>query len=235
MTILEQVAASYKRFRPLSATDFFALSLAHKLDDDAAASHYASLASRVGQNPLLVAYGRAKKNVSGGEKLAQRFHKELESVGTASWDDPGKLLALRIERRTIAVAVFIGTHLDFTQARELLSVPAKAEASTIGFLDWLSQAIPCDSAALELETRQESRREALNNCAETFLRNQGVSLWLIPKRELLPRFGLPAPESRAELRTIIRSIWPVLDPNRKAILDATALGLYVQTERLFTN
>jgi len=235
MTILEQIANTYNRFRPLNSTDFFALCLAHKLGDFDSAAHYASLASQVGQDALLVAYTRAKKHVLGGENLPMRFHQELVHVKAAFVESPGKLLSLRIERRTIAAAVFIGTRLDFTQARELSSVPAKAAASTAGFLGWLTQTVPCESAALELETRVEMRRGALNASAQRFLRDQGVSLWEIPKRDLLARFGLPPPVSRKELREIICSMWPVLDPDRKSILDATALGLYVQTERLFSN
>lgn len=235
MTILEQVAKTYNRFCPMSASDFFALCLAHRLDDKDAATHYAALVSQVGQGSLLVAYTRAKKHQGGGESLSKRFHLELENISGGSVDAPGNLLSLRIERRTIAAAVFIGMRLDFTNSRELSSNPEKAEASTLGFLDWLIQNVQCESAALELETEFEIRRGALNACAQKLLRGHGVSLWEVSKRDLLPRFGLPPLKSRKELREIVQSIWPVLDPHKAGILDATALGLYVQTERLFIN
>ena len=154
----------------MSASDFFALCLAHRLDDKDSATHYASLVSQVGQGSLLVAYTRAKKHQGGGESLSKRFHLELEHIRGGSIDAPGNLLSIRIERRTIAAAVFIGTRLDFTNSRELSSNPAKAEASTIGFLDWLVQNVQCESAALELETEFEIRRGALNACAQKLLR-----------------------------------------------------------------
>ena len=39
------------------------------------------------------------------------------------------------------------------------------------------------------------------------------------------------------LREVVRTIWPQLTPNRHQIcvLDAAAMGLFIQTERLFNN
>lgn len=233
MTILEQVAASYGRFTPKSSDDYFALRVAQKLGDEKAASHYASLVSQNGKDALLVAYIRAKKRSRPGEDRAQRFHDELKGVNGQHIEASGKLLALKVERRTVAAACFYGTRLEFTESRELSSDPAKAVSSAIGFLNWICQVFDSDSAALETEQDSEIRRAALHHAIVASLRQQSFSIRETPKFEILRTFGVPAPRTRREMREVIGSIWPILDSGRPAVLDAAALGLYVQTERLF--
>jgi hypothetical protein len=67
------------------------------------------------------------------------------------------------------------------------------------------------------------------------LRPKGIGILEIPKSDLLEAFAYPALDSRKELRKVISDIFPVLDqePGQPWTADAAALGLYVQTERLF--
>jgi len=234
MTILDQIAATYGRFTPKTPDEFFALRLAIKLDDEKAASHYASLLTQRGRDALLVAYGRAKKRPGTGGDLARRFHDELTGTNGQHLGSSGKLLALKIERRTVSAAGFCGTRLEFTDSRELSSVASKAIASSSGFLDWVCQVFDSDSVALEPEITGEIRRAALHKAIVAIIRERGFSIRETPKAELIASFAVPAPRTRRELREIVCSIWPILDPDRFGILDAAALGLYVQTERLFS-
>lgn len=148
------------------------------------------------------------------------------------------VLALKIERRSIAAAVLAGRTLEHAQVRQLSSVAEKAEATTVGFVHWLLHTFDVGSAALEVvPTGQEIRRELLSRAAVAVLRQAGVPLWEASRSELPSAFGAPALKSRSELRQAIVSIWPtLLDQDRhEEALDAAALGLYVQTERLFLN
>jgi len=233
MTILDRIAATYGRFTPKTPDEFFALRLALRLDDEKAASHYASLLTQRGRDALLVAYGRAKKRGTGGN-LARRFHDELSGTNGQHLGSSGNLLALKIERRTVAAAGFCGTRLEFTDSRELSSVASKAIASASGFLDWVCQVFESDSVALEPDVTGEVRRAALHKAIVAIIRERGFSIRETPKAELIEAFAVPVPRTRRELREIIGSIWPILDPDRFGILDAAALGLYVQTERLFS-
>lgn len=146
------------------------------------------------------------------------------------------LIAIKVERRTVAVAIFIGGHLDFTEIRQLSSNPDKAEASAMGFISWVFTAFQSQSAALErLAPKSTIRRAHISQAILRTLREQGVSVWDVAKQELFEAYGIPALKTRKELREVISSFWPILNGGERseAVLDAAALGLYVQTERVF--
>ena len=66
--ILDQVARSsssarYGQFQPSDQREYFALRLAQKLDDAAAARHYGELLEHYSEDQLLVAYRRARSPI----------------------------------------------------------------------------------------------------------------------------------------------------------------------------
>ena len=149
-----------------------------------------------------------------------------------------KLAAIKVERRSIAAAVFIGRGLDYTQTRELASDFNKAQSSAIGFITWVIDTFGIQSAAIEITPPGTAiRRSMLTDAIIGVCRDGGISLWDVRKEDLFQAFGVPALESRREIREVITSIWPILPARNGKVsaLDAVALGLYVQTERLFTN
>jgi hypothetical protein len=149
---------------------------------------------------------------------------------------PNRLLAIKVERRSIAVAVFFGERLDHTQVRQLASDEHAAEATTADFVNWLLYTFDIGSAAVEAVGQQDdTRRGALIQTIRSILRASSIPIWEISKAELLYGFGCPALRTRKQLRNVIRNMWPILDePNQnQAVLDAVATGVYVSTERLF--
>jgi len=149
-----------------------------------------------------------------------------------------KLAAIKVERRSVAAAIFIGRGLDYTQTRELASDLGKAQTSAIGFINWVIATFGIQSAAIEIVPAGTAmRRSMLTDTIIEVFRNAGISLWDVSKVDLFQAFGVPALTSRRELREVITSIWPILPTRNGKVpaLDAVALGLYVQTERLFTN
>jgi len=149
--------------------------------------------------------------------------------------NPSKLVALNVERRSLAMAIFIDQRLDYTDARQLSSSEEKANESAVGFLNWALSIFPIGSAALEVIAGAEIRRARLNRSILEAFRERGIPVWEITPEELLGAFGEPPLRGRREVRETVLSIWPILD-GRKAessILDAAALGLLVQTKRLF--
>jgi hypothetical protein len=240
MTILDRVAKSaansrYGYFRPATAQEFFALRLAAKLGDAGAAQHYVELADTASQSQLLAAYGRT---LLTNTDLARRFHLELESLKNRNRADHEvtPLAAVRIERRAVGFAILRDDHLMHVEARQLSSAPDKALGNTVRFVTRFLERFPCESAALELiPDGHEVQRTLLQQAVLRVLSAHGMGVIEIAKADLLAAFGYPAPRFRSDLRASISSIYPVLDQQRGGpwTYDAAALGLFVQTERLF--
>jgi hypothetical protein len=237
VSILDRVAGQrYNQFRPRTVPEFFALQLARRLGDAEAAPHYVELVGERSEEGLLVAYRRTvATSKQGGETLARNFHTALDRTNGSGPDaDQVRLLAINVERRTVSASVFMGRHLEYTDKRHLSSVRAKAEGSTVSFIRWLTGNLEIESATMEcLPLDDEARRSALHRLTVAVLSDQLLPLSQVPKSDLIPAFGYPEPRSRREVREVIQGIWPILG-NDPGVLDAIALGLYVQTERLFS-
>jgi hypothetical protein len=242
MNILDQMAVKRPLawYRPTSVRELFLLRLAQKLGEPAAVEHYAELASGHSDETLLLAYRRTLNHGHPPRDLGRSFHVELASAKAQNGHDkPGGLLAIKVERRGIAVAVFIGSKLDFHDVRSLSSQAEKAEDSAIGFLRWVISSFEIESATLERMTNgNEIRRAVLNQAILNMLRAGAIPVWEVSKRELLEGYGHPPLHTRVELRQAIQTIlWSMFNtdkPNYQE-LDAAAIGLHVQTERLFLN
>jgi hypothetical protein len=223
-------------FLPRTATDLFALRLAQRLNDAAAVRHYAALADSYSESQLLYAYRRALRSAGSGQ-LGRRFHAELERVHTNGGPDPAsRLIAIRVERRAVAACIFDGHHLEYADSRQLSSDNGKALDSAVGFTVWMLNRFPVESAALEqIPNGYEFQRTTLHEAIVRELRDRLLPIWEIPKIALLEGCGYPPLRSRAQLREVVTSIWPVLEGTHAKVFiqDAAILGLHVQTERGF--
>lgn len=240
MRILDHMAVKRPQawFRPSTIRELFVLRLARKLGEPAAAKHYAELAQEHSDETLLLAYRRTLNHGHPPRDLGRSFHVELASAKEQpDHAQTDRLLAIKVERRSIAVAVFIGSKLDFHDVRHLSSQPEKAETSAIGFLNWVISSFEIESAALEqMANGNEIRRAVLNQAILMLLRASAIPIWEVGKRELLEAYGYPPLRTRIELRqaaqTILWSMFNTDKPNCQE-LDAASLGLHVQTERCF--
>jgi len=121
--------------------------------------------------------------------------------------------------------------------RQLSSAPEKAVDSAARFITRrVIEKVQFPSAALEvIPNGHEKLRTLLYFAVIRALRPKGIGILEVSKGELLQAFGYPHLNSRKELRNVMSSIFPILDqePGGPWTHDAAALGLYVQTERLF--
>jgi len=146
-----------------------------------------------------------------------------------------KLAAFCVQRRSVAAAIFIGTHLGFCDARQLPSNRQKAESGAMGFVHWIIESFDIDFAALEvLNGKDDLMRTGIYHATENSLRTRSVSIETIETEKLLSAFSVPAKAFRKDVREVITTIWPILASAKThpAKLDAAALGLYCQTDRL---
>ena len=224
------------QFWPSTARDLFALRLAQKLDDASAVHHYVILADRFTEGQLLWAYRRTLRGNLNGDS-GRRFQLQLERVpGNGNHEPQSKLIAIRVERRAVAAAVFQGQQLEYTDAKQLSSARDKALASSVGFIRWMLERFATESAALEsIPNGHEFQRRALHEAVCGVLRDRALPIWEIPKPALLAGCGHPPLESRSQLRDLATRIWPVIAGTHSQVFiqDAAILGLHVQTERLF--
>lgn len=241
--ILDRVARSSApalktQFRPATAEHFVALRLAQRLNDAAAAHHYAELSDRYLEGQLLTAYRRTK--ASGSHDLARTFHVELERLGNHGGNGVShkQLAAIRIERRAIAVAIFDGERLKYPPiARQLSSDPDKALGSAARFINRLHDKCSFQTAALEaLPEGCEAQRSQLTRMIFTCLDERGVAIWQVRKPDILAAFGHPPLRFRNQVREVVSAMWPDINGGfgSPLIRDALALGLYCQVEHLFS-
>ena len=149
-----------------------------------------------------------------------------------------RLAAFKIERRTLAAAVFVGERLEYADLRQLASDPQRSESSAIGFVQWIIEAFHVESVAMErTDSGGPSRRGFLTQMIGGSLHADGIAVWQVQKKDLLSAYGIPPLRTRRELRTIVHNFWPVMPAANihGSTLDAAALGLYVQIRRLLTN
>ncbi len=242
MSILDQVARTsieFNHFRPKTTQEFFALRLAAKLGEGSAAQHYAKLAEHHSESQLLVAFHRATAS-GDGAGVARRFHVELDRLRERNGSnlEKNRIAAIRVERRAVAVAILTAEHLEYTQPRQLASVPEKAIASAVSFVCRMIEKFPVTSVALEsIPNGHEIQRALLQRAIVQALTGQSISIWEVSKADLFAAFGHPPLDARKQLREIASQLYPVLQEElgRPWTQDAAALGLYVQTERLFNN
>ena len=146
------------------------------------------------------------------------------------------LLAIRVERRAVACAFFHGDHLEYSDVRQLASNRQKALGTTGHFVNWLLDAFPVESVALEpVPPGNEIQRQALIAAIKYSLLERLLPVREIPRIELFEAYGHPPLRSRHELRSVITTIWPILNGTHAKLFvqDAAALGLLVQVERHF--
>jgi hypothetical protein len=240
MSILDRLAGERLRnhFRPATARELFILRLAQKLGEPFATEHYIALATEHSDETLLLAFRRTFSQTHPPRDLGRQFHAELAAAREQhNHSKTGRLLAIKVERRSVAVAVFVDSTLDFHDVRQLSSQADKAETTAIGFLNWVIGSFDIQSVALERMTNSSQiRRALLNEAILGILRNAAIPVWEVDKRNLLEAYGHPPLRSRVELRQAVKAIlWSMFNsdkPNNQEI-DAAALGLHVQTERLF--
>ena len=241
--ILDQVARSsssarYDQFQPNDQREYFALRLAQKLDDAVAARHYGELSEHYSEDQLLLAYRRAKTT---GSHLnpARDFHLELKRLEgrTGNGSPTRRLAAIRIERRAVAVAILEGEHLAAPpQVRQLSSNSDKALGSAASFISRILQKYPLGTVALEtIPCKTEVLRGDLTQIISRVLVEQSISIWEVPKQDVLASFGNPHPRFRNQVRHIVSTIWPGVNGSfgSPLIKDALALALYCHVEYLF--
>jgi hypothetical protein len=166
---------------------------------------------------------------------------ELERLTPKGGDDHStsrrRVAAIRIERRAVAVALFSGEELDSVPlVRQLSSDGGKALGSAAMFIRHILEKRPFLAAAMEvLPPGDEVQRTQLDRVIiQVLTESPAISIWRVPKRDVIRAFGQPPLRFRGQVRETVESIFPESNGSfgGHLIKDALALGLYCQTEYL---
>lgn len=146
-----------------------------------------------------------------------------------------KLLAIKIRRRLVSTAIFAGQRLEHLECLHLCDEPEDVIDSVARFLARTFAKFRPGSAAIGIGPASHGQRvKTLVGLTEQMLRSEIVSIWKIDDKVLLESFALPKLKSKRQLKDIIESFWPQLEPQQLVAFEAAALGFYVETERLFS-
>jgi hypothetical protein len=146
-------------------------------------------------------------------------------------------MAIKVTRRTVAVAVFRGRNLNYAEVRHLSSNKEAANVSATGFVNWMLTHFRIESVVLEDAVASDEVRSAeLLQHLERALRAGGMLVRRVTKSTLIESFAAAPLKSRSEFRKIVRDIWPQLDSRdfHPSVYDAASLGLYMQVECLLS-
>lgn len=143
------------------------------------------------------------------------------------------LVAVKVERRIVAIAIFRDHTLRYAEPRNLSSDHTVATASALDFIARNLQRFDIQSAVLEdAHAADEARSAELLSEIEREILKQGVPARRFSKQVLFEAYSVEPLSSRKELRAVVGAFWPQLGTGDfpGAVLDAAALGLYADTE-----
>jgi hypothetical protein len=233
--ILDQIVSPRrKRLQPLSVEEYVALQIARKLGDENGAAAYLSVSGRFPVSSLVHAYQHTV-NLTSGESAWPVFKEHLPKRDVPALPDLGRIVALRVTGRSIALAVFSSLRLEFVRVRELALDRNDAENSAVEFVASALVRFPECAVVMEAGAPQRATRGSiLEEAVAQLVRREGMPLFQVDGAELRSAYALPASGDRAQVRRIASSLWfgPVIRSANPIIYDSAALGLYHQAETL---
>ena len=148
-----------------------------------------------------------------------------------------KLASVRIGRRTVAVAIFFGAHLEHAEVIRLSSDIGSALRRVPAIVQRLLDQFEVTTVALESSPiRAERRTSKLQEALVAQLRAGAIAIWPVAFADLCRHFSIAPVRTRHALRQLASKIFPGLGGNSQSSLDwdAALLGLHVQIERILS-
>jgi hypothetical protein len=147
------------------------------------------------------------------------------------------LAAFSAERRMAAIALFRGTHLEDMRLRHFPADASKAAGSVRQLVTrFLEQHRPEFVALSRPPAKAGHRIRTFCSVVLEVANGLGIPALEVEATTLMAAYGHPPLTRKEHVRRAGRAIWPGLNgsKSRRAAVDASTVGLYVQTERLFS-
>jgi hypothetical protein len=147
-----------------------------------------------------------------------------------------KLLAIRIRRRSVAVAVFSSRHLEYLDILHLCNEPEIVTDAVARFVARILENFKPGNVALGTRRAAQGERvKTLTQLIENMLTVEGIPIWRVEDKTLLESYAIPKLRNKDQLRPIVLSFWPHLGHRQASAFEAAALGLHVQVDRLLSH
>ena len=147
------------------------------------------------------------------------------------------LAAFSAEKRVAAVAIFNSTKLEDIQLRHVPPDISKAAGSVREIVTrTFEQYRPAFLAISCPSQKAGTRIRVLCDVVKSVANDFGIPLIEVNDCTLRQAYGYPALIRKEQVRKAARTIWPSLADakSKRAVLDAATVGLFVQSERLFS-
>jgi hypothetical protein len=147
------------------------------------------------------------------------------------------LAAFSAERRIAAIALFRGTHLEDIRLRHLPIDPSKASGSVRELITRSLENHRPEFVALSCPSTKAGKRiQIFCDVVKETASALGIPAIEVEDKTLMSAYGHPTLTRKEHVRRVGRAIWPSLNSSKsgRAAVDAATVGLYVQTERLFS-
>src|SRR5882724_4884500 len=110
------------------------------------------------------------------------------------------LIAIKIRRRSVAVAVFSGQSLEYMDTLHLCNEPALVTDAVARFLArTLEHFKPANAAIGTNNARQGERVKSLLELTGNMLDSKGIPTWKVEDRVLLESYAIPKLKNRNQL------------------------------------
>lgn len=143
-----------------------------------------------------------------------------------------KLLAIRIRRRSVAAAMFLGRHLEYLDILNLCNEPESVADAVARFLANIIENFRPEDVVLGISRAPQGERvKTLIKRAEMIVSSTGIPILKVEEKAVLESFAYPKLKNKKQLRPIVQSFWPHLGYHQLAGFEAAALGLHLQVNR----
>lgn len=145
------------------------------------------------------------------------------------------VIAIRITRSRIGMAVFSNEKIEFAKCLNLPYSGLESAAKSLRAI--VNRTLDQFEYATLATERPETKSggESLIAALQELATERGIVFLTIPTKTLFAAYSFPPISSRNQLRKTAAQIWPgIALMNKGEIIDAAALALHIQTERLLT-
>lgn len=145
------------------------------------------------------------------------------------------VIAVRLTRSRIGMAVFLNERVEFARCLNLPYSNFESAAKSLrGMINRAIEQFKDSTIAVE-DSGFRPESSSLESELHRLVKEQDLVLIAVPTKTLFAAYCFPSLSSRSQMRKIAAQIWPGIALLEKSeILDAAALALHVQTERLLT-